>query len=540
MDSALALAGTAPATARTILAGEVREPVGGSGGYTTLPASGSLIYASTPGEEIYLGPGGGAIATTADGEGRYKLGVAPGKPILVSAVLAGNRRLVGLAYPTATGTATADISLESTYVTEFLRTYAARAGKPLSSLDIGQLPAAVGSARSMLEAGQLDPAPDLAPGAIPDLVAGYLAAMAAHRKDVSDFWAQLLGIRPLAITTLEDSAEAGYLPTAIVVDPARGHEFVASFNATGVAIRRTGRGDPVFRALAADGFLQVTAFGAGPDGRLYFAERVDRGLGGAVDRAGTEPQIRMFRFDPGTIGQQGQAAIEELRLQAPREIAAYLADTEVASHVEPSSLAWHGGKLYLGDLAASLIYEFTPPADLSTGSVWQGQVFAGRVTGGRPDRGSSTGPRREGAAFDGVVGLLWHGGDLLFSDTENSVVRAIDAAGMVRNVAGRPGKRGNDGDGAQPLDATFSYPQGLAADATGRLFIADGDNHRIRAVIDGRMRTVAGGGTRARDGDSLDVAIGQVTALAFDLRGNLLFNDLETAKVRRLWLQNGL
>jgi hypothetical protein len=87
----------------------------------------------------------------------------------------------------------------------------------------------------------------------------------------------------------------------------------------------------------------------------------------------------------------------------------------------------------------------------------------------------------------------------------------------------------------------LDFPQDLAVDAAGRIFVADGDNHRIRTIDQGRMRTLAGGGTRtAGDGDARDVAIGQITRLAFDKAGNLLFNDVEGARVRRLWLQHGL
>ena len=514
-----------------------------SGPYTPVAAPGALIYVTTPDEAIYLAPSGAANATTADALGRFGLRIAPGKPLFVTAVLAGNRRLVGLTVAPSTGSIPVAISLESTYVAEFLRRYAARAGKNPGDFDLSALPALTAQTRDMLDRGQLDAAPDLSAAAIGDLVDSYLLALAVSRKDVSDAWRDLLGFRPAAVSTVAGGAAPGFNPSGLVTGPS-GDVYVAAYNSTGAEIRKIGRPDPLFHALAADGFVLIQALAPGPDGRIYFAQRVDRRLGGAVDRTGARPEIRAFRFRPEDLPQTGLARFEEVRLAVPAEIAAFVAGTD--GRLEPGAMAWKGDKLYLSDFFGGLIYEYAPPADLATASVWPGQIFAGRVTDGRPNPGNATGPRLGGAAFGGITALLWHGADLLFADGENSVLRASDAAGAVRDVAGRAGIRGigtsagGQGDGGPPLEATFNYPQGIAVDAAGRLFIADGDNHRIRMVADGRIRTVAGGGKQAGDGDAADLAFGQITHLAFDGRGNLLFNDAEAGQVRRLWLQNGL
>ncbi|MBM3271284.1 MAG: hypothetical protein FJZ01_26925, partial [Candidatus Sericytochromatia bacterium] len=525
---------------RTALAGTVLAPAAATR-YTAAPASGSLIFVSTAAEELFLGPSGGAIATTTDEKGRFELRVAPGKPLFVSAVLAGDRRLVGIATAPATGVATVDISLESTYVAEFLRRYSARAGKAPGDYDLAGLPALASATRAMLENGELPPSPDLSPGAVPDLVDGYLLAMAERRGDLHDAWARLLGRRPLAVTTLSGILPAGFAPSAIAVDPASGDVVVAGFNTTGVQLSRSGT-PPVtlFRALAADGFQQVTALAPGPDGRLYFAQRVDRGQGGAIARTDSGAEIRLFRLDAAGGAPGRLPAVEELRLALPADLAPYLADTSAFTHVEPSALVWAGGKLYMADVAAALIYEFLPPAGLATGSAWPGAVHSGSLAAGRPARGNAAGPRRNGAAFGGITALLWLAGDLFFSDAPNGVIRAVNASGIVRDVAGRAGILGKAQDLAAPTDAIFDHPQGLAADAAGRLFVADGDNHRIRVLEGATVRTLAGGGTGAGDGDARTLALGRITSLAFDPRGNLLFNDLEAGSVRRLWLQHGI
>lgn len=500
-------------------------------GYAPAKAAGALVHLSSPDERPYFDHLGRPLATTADDKGHFRLPVEPGKPLVITAVVAGDQRLVSFATLAATGAATVDISLESTYATEFLRRYAGRAGKTLADYGTESLAKAVDLTRQMLDRAELDPAPDLSAAEIPALVDTYLLAMAERRKDLSDLWASMLGSRPLAVGTLEGLADAGFEPSSIAVDPVSKRIFVASRNSTGVRIRESGRAEPVFRGLAERGFIRIMAMDAGPDGWVYFAAQVDRKLGAAIDWTASPPQIRLFRFRPG------ETALDEVRLGIPADLGPYLADTSLYTHIEPAAIAWNGGKLYMGDIATGLVYEFSP----QDGQAWPGQVYAGRVTAGRPDRGNANGQRLGGAAFGGITHLVWQGAELFFPDTEHSVVRAIGADGALRTVAGVAGTRGYSGDGGPPADANLDYPQGLAFDAAGRLFIADSDNHRIRLVVDGRIRTVVGGGTpRTRDGDALDVSLGAIRNVRFDGDGNLLFTDDETDQVRRLWLQHGL
>ncbi|MBM3274043.1 MAG: hypothetical protein FJZ00_02735, partial [Candidatus Sericytochromatia bacterium] len=111
------------------------EPAGTTvAAYAPVMAARALVYLSTPDEKIYLDPTGRAFATTADEQGRFQLPVEPGKAVIVTAVTAGNRRLVGIARAPAAGLATADISLESTYATEFFRRYGAQSGKTLADI----------------------------------------------------------------------------------------------------------------------------------------------------------------------------------------------------------------------------------------------------------------------------------------------------------------------------------------------------------------------------------------------------------------------
>jgi len=62
-------------------------------------------------------------------------------------------------------------------------------------------------------------------------------------------------------------------------------------------------------------------------------------------------------------------------------------------------------------------------------------------------------------------------GDVFVSDRFNWTIRKIATGGQVTTFAGTAGAQGiDDGTGAE---ARFGFPAGLAADATGNLFVAD-------------------------------------------------------------------
>ena len=82
-------------------------------------------------------------------------------------------------------------------------------------------------------------------------------------------------------------------------------------------------------------------------------------------------------------------------------------------------------------------------------------------------------------------------GNLYVVDSGNQIIRKITPAGVVTTLAGRVGAIGtNDGPGTQ---ARFNYPQGIALDGAGNIYVADSYNHTIRKVSPaGVVTTVAG------------------------------------------------
>jgi uncharacterized protein (TIGR03437 family) len=84
-------------------------------------------------------------------------------------------------------------------------------------------------------------------------------------------------------------------------------------------------------------------------------------------------------------------------------------------------------------------------------------------------------------------------GNLYFSDSANHRVRKISTNGTINTIAGN-GSEGFSGDGQQATAAQLDTPLGLTLDTSGRLYIADSHNGRLRQVaLDGTISTVLQG-----------------------------------------------
>ncbi|WP_166647238.1 choice-of-anchor D domain-containing protein [Prosthecobacter fusiformis] len=94
------------------------------------------------------------------------------------------------------------------------------------------------------------------------------------------------------------------------------------------------------------------------------------------------------------------------------------------------------------------------------------------------------------AQFDGPTGIaIGSDGTLYVADSNNHRIRAISPAGEVTTYSGTGEGSFTDGLGTA---SRFFYPMGLAIDAAGILYVADRDNHRIRKVAqDGSVSTLA-------------------------------------------------
>lgn len=73
-------------------------------------------------------------------------------------------------------------------------------------------------------------------------------------------------------------------------------------------------------------------------------------------------------------------------------------------------------------------------------------------------------------------------GTIYIADTDNHCIRAVDAAGNISTVAGVCGQSGYAGDGGPATEALFYDPFGIEVAEDGTLYIADTYNNVIRRV----------------------------------------------------------
>ena len=85
------------------------------------------------------------------------------------------------------------------------------------------------------------------------------------------------------------------------------------------------------------------------------------------------------------------------------------------------------------------------------------------------------------AALGGPKGLAYAHGVLWVADTENHVVRRIDVASGTITTALGTGTRG-DGPEDAPTRCQLSRPHGVLLDASGALYVADSEAHRLRVL----------------------------------------------------------
>ncbi|MBI2948176.1 MAG: SBBP repeat-containing protein [Verrucomicrobia bacterium] len=126
-------------------------------------------------------------------------------------------------------------------------------------------------------------------------------------------------------------------------------------------------------------------------------------------------------------------------------------------------------------------------------------------------------------------------GNVYVADTWNHTIRKITPAGTVTTFAGTAGRAGNaDGTGTA---ATFYFPQGIAADRVGNLYVADNGNHTIRKIMPtGAVTTLAGlaGSSDRADGTGRAARFYAPFGIAVDSSGHVYVGDSGNQTIRKI------
>jgi sugar lactone lactonase YvrE len=230
----------------------------------------------------------------------------------------------------------------------------------------------------------------------------------------------------------------------------------------------------------------------GPDGLVYIADFDN----GAIRRSDTNGNVTTAYRDP-------------------------------AHFLRPFGLAFAAdGSLYVGT-----DNDDTGAHNDTSGTVWRLDTTAGTATVVARDLG-----RARGLA-------VLPDGRIVITDFQHDTVRTLDpTTGAIAPLAGVSGMRGfMDGDA---VTARFDEPYGVAVitGATGpKVVVADHGNHRLREIgLDGTTTTLAGSATPGwQDGDALAAArFDHPEGLAADASGTLYVTDTDNYRVRRVTISS--
>ena len=131
-----------------------------------------------------------------------------------------------------------------------------------------------------------------------------------------------------------------------------------------------------------------------------------------------------------------------------------------------------------------------------------------------------------------ILGAITIAPDGTIYVADDHMIRKISTSGIVSNVAGDVISGFADGTGSA---ARFWNITGLATDATGNIYVADGTNAKIRkATPAGVVTTIAGSQFGFLDGPALSAQFGTIMGIAIDATNNIYVTDFNSKRIRKL------
>ncbi len=158
--------------------------------------------------------------------------------------------------------------------------------------------------------------------------------------------------------------------------------------------------------------------------------------------------------------------------------------------------------------------------------------FAGTLAGpgdsgdGGPATSAQVSPSN--LAFDGA-------GNLYICEVTTNRIRKVDRNGIITTVAGT-GQPGYKGDGGPAASAELQFPQGMAVDTAGNIYVTDNIYYIRKVNTSGMISTIAGNGKLPAPGEgtpALSTGMGPIW-VAVDGAGNLYYAEPSLGRVRQI------
>jgi streptogramin lyase len=244
-------------------------------------------------------------------------------------------------------------------------------------------------------------------------------------------------------------------------------------------------------------------------GNMYFAEMPNH----IVRRVDAKTKTISTLAGTGQAGFSGDGgAAAKAQLRQPHSIA-----------IDPG-----GDSLYIADIGNHRIRR----VDLKTGLI---DTFAG--SGDR--KPVADGASLEGTSLNGPRAMAFDArGNMYLVLREGNAVYRIDLRQRtIHHIAGT-GVTGYTGDGGPAIQAQLSGPKGIAIAPDGGVFIDDTESHIVRRIDpgSGTIETVIGNGTRGDgpDGAPRSCLLARPHGIFIDRTGRIYISDSENHRIRVL------
>src|SRR6185312_6067757 len=263
------------------------------------------------------------------------------------------------------------------------------------------------------------------------------------------------------------------------------------------------------------------------DGGPAVQAKLDQPYGVVVDRSGTiytadRLNGRVRRIDPSGV-------ITTLTGDGSGKFSGDGGPAAKAGLAEPNGLAFDASerRLFITDVADHRVRV----VDLTSGVI---TTFAGT---GEAKHDGDGGPATRAGVFGARAVALAPDGSLYVMERQGSSIRRV-RDGIIETVAGT-GARGYAGDGGDARQAVFDAPKEMAVDGAGNIFVVDTENHVIR-LIDAAtwiVTTIAGTGTKAPGGDggpATQAGLARPHGATVGPDGAVYIGDSENHRIRKL------
>jgi sugar lactone lactonase YvrE len=321
----------------------------------------------------------------------------------------------------------------------------------------------------------------------------------------------LAGLAGVSGSTDGQGDEARFFQPAGVACDAGGNVYVAD---TGNHAIRKVTPDGVVTTLAGMAGVPGAADGTGAASAFFSPQGVACNPGGIVYVADSGNHTIRKITPSGVVTTIAGAAGAQGSIDGPGSVARFRLPTGIACDA--------AGKLYVADTNNHTVRVITSAGVVST------------LAGTAGSSGSATGTGAA-ARFNFPKAVTCDAaGTLCVADWANHTVRRITSAGVVTTLAGAAGSPGaTDGTGAA---ARFLFPAGVVCDSVGTAFVADQGNHTMRRVTSaGVVTTLAGtvGYPGAGDGVGSAARFDYPQSVACDSSGNVYVADYANQIIRR-------